>query len=126
MTALGLARASDSIAAGVDYAGVYDWASFLSQIGAPAEPGEAARKAFDSSPAATVSQWRSPVLIYQADDDRNVPSQQASELIDDLRAHDIEHDEIMLPNEIHDLARYSSWMAMFKAAEEYFQRHLGE
>eukprot|EP01035_Chromulina_nebulosa_P057559 gene57559-78861_t len=29
MTALALARASDSIAVGVDYAGVYNWASML-------------------------------------------------------------------------------------------------
>src|SRR5260221_13270217 len=33
MTALGLARASDALAAGVDYAGPYNWSTFLSSVG---------------------------------------------------------------------------------------------
>jgi dipeptidyl aminopeptidase/acylaminoacyl peptidase len=80
MTALGLARASDSIAAGVDYAGLYNWATFLASIGTPIEGANATRRAVESSPIATIDRWHSPVLIVQADDDRNVPSQQATEL----------------------------------------------
>lgn len=124
MTALGLARASKDIAAGVDYAGVYNWASFLASIGVAVEAGDASRRAFESSPAATIEQWRSPVLVVQADDDRNVPLQQSLELIEDLRTHHVEYDEIMYPNEIHDLARYASWMALFDATDEYLNRHL--
>ena len=33
MTALGLARASDALAAGVDYAGLYNWATFFRSVG---------------------------------------------------------------------------------------------
>jgi dipeptidyl aminopeptidase/acylaminoacyl peptidase len=124
MTALGLARASKDIAAGVDYAGVYNWDSFLASVGVPVEPGEATRRGFDSSPIATIDQWHSPVLVVQADDDRNVPLQQSLELIEDLRLHHIDHDAIVMPNEIHDLARYSSWMALFKATDAYLNRHL--
>jgi dipeptidyl aminopeptidase/acylaminoacyl peptidase len=126
MTALGLARASKDIAAGVDYAGVYNWDTFLASVGVPVEAGDATRRAFDSSPIATIEQWRSPVLVVQADDDRNVPLQQSLELIEDLRLHHIDHDEIILPNEIHDLARYSSWIALFKATDDYLRRHLEE
>jgi dipeptidyl aminopeptidase/acylaminoacyl peptidase len=124
MTALGLARASKDIAAGVDYAGLYNWDTFLASIGVPVEPGEATRRGFDSSPIATIDQWHSPVLVVQADDDRNVPLQQSLELIEDLRLHHIEHDEIILPNEIHDLTRYASWITLFKAADAYLMRHL--
>ncbi len=124
MTALGLARASKDIAAGVDYAGVYNWDSMLASLGVPVEPGEAIKRGFDSSPIATIDQWRSPVLVVQADDDRNVPMQQSLELIEDLRLHHIDHDEIMMPNEIHDLARYSSWTALFNATDAYLNRHL--
>jgi dipeptidyl aminopeptidase/acylaminoacyl peptidase len=124
MTALGLARASDSIAAGVDYAGLYNWATFLSSVGEPIEGADATRRAVESSPIATIDQWHSPVLLVQADDDRNVPSQQASELLEDLNSHHIEHDAMVIPNEIHDLARYSSWMDLFEAADAYFDRHL--
>jgi dipeptidyl aminopeptidase/acylaminoacyl peptidase len=124
MTALALARASKDIAVGVDYAGVYNWDSMLASLGAPVEPGEATRRGFDSSPVATIDQWHSPVLVVQADDDRNVPLQQSVELIQDLRLHHIDHDEIMMPNEIHDLAHYSSWIALFKATDAYLNRYL--
>jgi dipeptidyl aminopeptidase/acylaminoacyl peptidase len=64
------------------------------------------------------------VLLVQADDDDVVPSQQAAELIEGLRSHNIEHNVIMIPNEIHNLARYSSWMMLFDAADVYFGRQL--
>lgn len=124
MTALGLARASKDIAVGVDYAGVYNWDTMLASVGVPVEPGEATRRGFDSSPIATIDQWHSPVLVVQADDDRNVPLQQSVELIEDLRLHHIDHDEILMPNEIHDLAHYSSWISLFKATDAYLNRHL--
>jgi dipeptidyl aminopeptidase/acylaminoacyl peptidase len=126
MTALGLARASKDIAVGVDYAGVYNWDTFLASVGVPVDPGEATRRGFESSPVATIDQWHSPVLVVQADDDRNVPLQQSLELIEDLRLHHIDHDEIMMPNEIHDLARYSSWIMLFKATDAYLTHHLQE
>ena len=75
---------------------------------------------------ATIDRWHSPVLLVQADDDRIVPAQQAAELIEGLRARNIEHAVLMIPNEIHDLARYSSWMLLFNAADEYFANHLDQ
>lgn len=126
MTALGLARASDALAAGVDYSGIHNWPTFLSSQGEPIEGDEADRRAVESSPIATINQWQSPVLLVQADDDRIVPSQQATELIEALRSHNIEHDVVMIPNEIHDMARYSSWMTLFNAADVYFDRQLNK
>jgi dipeptidyl aminopeptidase/acylaminoacyl peptidase len=124
MTALGLARASDALAAGVDYAGIHNWSTHTSSLGEPIDGGDANRRAVESSPIATIDQWHSPVLLVQADNDGVVPSQQTTELIEGLRSHNIEHDVIMIPNEIHDLARYSSWMMLFNAADVYFDRHL--
>lgn len=126
MTALGLARASDAFAAGVDYAGIHNWSTFLSSAGDPIDGRDANRQAVESSPIATIDQWHSPVLLVQADNDGVVPSQQAAELIEGLRSHNIEHDVIMIPNEIHDLARYSSWMMLFNAADVYFDRQLNK
>jgi hypothetical protein len=40
------------------------------------------------------------------------------------RGQSFDHDVIMIPNEIHDMARYSSWMLLFNAADVYFDRHL--
>ena len=119
MTTLGLARASDALAAGVDYSGIHNWSTYE-----PIDGADANRRAVESSPIATIDQWHSPVLLVQADDDSVVPFQQAAELIEGLRAHNIDHDVIMIPNEIHDMARYSSWMMLFNAADVYFNRHL--
>jgi dipeptidyl aminopeptidase/acylaminoacyl peptidase len=124
MTALGLARASGSIAAGVDYAGVYDWSTFLASVGVPTEPGEATKVAVASSPSATMDQWKSPVLIVQADDDRAVPYQQSTELMQELRTRGVEHEVLMIPNEMHDMTRFSSWVTLFRATDGYFERKL--
>ena len=124
MTELGLARASGALAAGVDYAGIYNWSTFLSSVGEPIDGDDANRRAVESSPISTIDQWHSPVLLVKADGDLDVPSQQATALIEDLRSHNIDHEVIMIPNEIHDMARYSSWMMLFNAADVYFDRHL--
>jgi dipeptidyl aminopeptidase/acylaminoacyl peptidase len=127
MTALGLARASDALAAGVDHAGIHNWSTLLSSLGEPIDGGgDANRRAVESSPIATIDQWHSPVLLVQADNDDVVPSQQAAELIEGLRSHNIDHDVIMIPNEIHDMARCSSWMMLFNAADVYFDRQLNK
>lgn len=124
MTGLGLARASSAFAAGVDAAGVYNWASMLATLGAPIEDPALAKRAVASSPVATIDRWRSPVLVVQSDDDRNVPSQQSTELVQDLNAHGIPHEVLMFPNEVHDFTRYASWIRFFTATDAYMARYL--
>src|ERR1700693_909587 len=66
LTALGLARASDLFAAGVDFHGVHDWNDVIRNFEPSYDPEkrqEAARLAFESSPMAWVKSWRSPVLL---------------------------------------------------------------
>jgi dipeptidyl aminopeptidase/acylaminoacyl peptidase len=63
LTALGLARASDLFAAGVDFHGMYDWNAMIRNLVPSYDTQkyrEAARVAFESSPMAAVKQWRSP------------------------------------------------------------------
>ncbi len=124
MTALGLSRASDLLAAGVDYAGVHDWRAMLPDLSQPGAPPGAAQLAYDSSAMATIGKWRSPVLVVQADDDRNVPFSQSVELVTALRKHGVDVEQLVIPNEIHDLLRERSWLAFFGAADDFFARHL--
>ncbi|MGN6375644.1 MAG: S9 family peptidase, partial [Sphingomonas sp.] len=124
MTALALARDSDAVKVGVDYAGVYDWPSMMAGVGQPIDDPAERKLARDSSPVATIADWHSPVLVVQADDDRNVPPQQSSELIQDLRTHHVPFDQILLPNEVHDLTRYASWLTLFRATDDYLAAHL--
>ena len=124
MTGLALSRSSDLFAAGVDYAGVGNWLGLLPPSSAP-DAAAVSKLAYDSSPIATAAQWRSPVLFVQADDDRNVPFHQTVELADALRG--LGHarvDQLIIPDEIHDLLRHRSWEMFFEATDRYFDQYL--
>ena len=132
LTAMGLARNSDIFKAGVDFHGVHDWASFLPMWpemwpeGADAAPDvkEARALAFKSSPVASIATWRSPVLLVHGDDDRNVPFQQTTDLVEKLRARHVPIEELVMPDEIHDLLRWNNWVRAYKATAEFFDREL--
>ena len=124
MTALGLSRASDLLAAGVDYAGVHDWRAMMPELAGPNMPPGAPQRAFDSSAMATIDRWRSPVLIVHADDDRDVAFDQSVELAQALRRRGVEVEQLVLPDEIHVMLRERSWLAFFAAADDFLARHL--
>jgi dipeptidyl aminopeptidase/acylaminoacyl peptidase len=127
LTALGLARASDLFAAGVDMHGVHDWnVELRNWNGAydPAARAEAARLAYESSPIASVSTWHSPVLLIQGDDDRNVQFSQMGELADALRKQGVQYQELVFPDEIHDFLMHKTWLAAYNASADFFDQHL--
>jgi dipeptidyl aminopeptidase/acylaminoacyl peptidase len=124
MTALGLSRASNLLAAGVDYAGVHDWRTMRLELPPSAQAAVDAQRAFDSSAMATLDRWTSPVLLVHADDDRNVPFSQTTELVSGLRAHHIPFEQIVIPDEIHDLLREASWLTLLHATDDFFARKL--
>jgi dipeptidyl aminopeptidase/acylaminoacyl peptidase len=119
LTALGLARASDLFAAGVDMHGVHDWTEELG-IG---KEGEAGRLAFNSSPMASVKDWRSPVLLIHGDDDRNVNFRQTVELVEALRGR-VHVEQLIFPDEIHDFLMYAHWRQAYQAAAQFFDTQL--
>jgi dipeptidyl aminopeptidase/acylaminoacyl peptidase len=93
------------------------------RLGPGSEKG-AVELAFKSSPLATIDKWTSPVLLVHADDDRNVPFSQTVQLVEALRKHHVEFEQIVLPDEIHDLLRGDSWLRFFHATDDFFGRHL--
>jgi dipeptidyl aminopeptidase/acylaminoacyl peptidase len=126
LTALALARNSDIFAAGVDFHGVHDWSMFLFQRGAEApDAKEAAKLAFDSSPVASAATWKSPVLFMHGDDDRNVPFSQTTDLIQRLRQQNVDLEQIIFPDEIHDFLLWRTWVKGYKAGADFFDRKLG-
>jgi dipeptidyl aminopeptidase/acylaminoacyl peptidase len=124
MTALALARDSDTFAAGVDYAGVHDWSTLLPFLKAPGAPPEAARMAWESSPLSSMRTWRSPVLVVQGDDDRNVEFSQSVQLIESLRKQGVEFEQVVIPDEVHGLILYRNLLAFFEATDDFLHRHL--
>jgi dipeptidyl aminopeptidase/acylaminoacyl peptidase len=128
LTALALSRNSDVFAAGVDFHGVHDWSMFLRswEEGADQAPDykEALKLAFDSSAVATVARWRSPVLLIHGDDDRNVPFRQTIDLVQRLRQQNVNFEELIIPDEIHDFLLWRTWVRGYKAGAEFFNREL--
>ncbi len=127
LTALGLARNSDIFSAGVDFHGVHDWSVFLPHEGnRPAAPDakEAEKLAFDSSPDAAVATWRSPVLLIQGDDDRNVPFEQTVDLAQRLRENHVSFEQLVFPDEVHGFLMFKSWIHAYGATADFFDRTL--
>jgi dipeptidyl aminopeptidase/acylaminoacyl peptidase len=128
LTALTLARASNLFAAGVDMHGVHDWNSELPTFSPNYDPrvrADVARLAFESSPMASVTTWRSPVLLIHGDDDRNVPFAQTEELVDALRRQKVDFEELIFPDEIHDFLLRRDWVRAYSASAEFLGRKLG-
>jgi dipeptidyl aminopeptidase/acylaminoacyl peptidase len=127
LTAMGLARASDLFAAGVDMHGVHDWnivvRNFVPAYDPLAKP-EAARLAFESSPLSSIKTWRSPVLLIHGDDDRNVPFSETVHLVEALRNQGVEFEQLIFPDEIHDFLKHEDWLRAYRASADFLDRHL--
>jgi dipeptidyl aminopeptidase/acylaminoacyl peptidase len=120
LTALALARSSDLFAAGVDIAGIHDWN--LEWAGKP--DGDYGRTAFESSPLAHVSTWRSPILFMQGDDDRNVSFANSVRLAEALRAQGVPFERMILPDEVHEFLLHADWLAVYHAADRFLEKYL--
>ncbi len=130
LTALALARASDLFAAGVDLHGVHDW-SLEVDLWKPSseftfDRAAASRVAWDSSPMASLDTWRSPVLLIQGDDDRNVLFAQTVRLANALRTRGVPVEEHVFPDEIHDFLLHRDWLTAYRLGADFFDRKLGE
>ncbi|MFZ0808561.1 MAG: prolyl oligopeptidase family serine peptidase, partial [Candidatus Sulfotelmatobacter sp.] len=131
LTAMGLAHNSDLFKAGVDFHGVHDWSVFLTErpyFGnlalRPPDEEAAIKLAWDSSPDAYVDRWKSPVLLIHGDDDRNVPFAQTVDLVQRLRAQHVPFDQLILPDEIHGFLMFKTWLRVYGATADFFDRTL--
>jgi dipeptidyl aminopeptidase/acylaminoacyl peptidase len=131
LTALALARNSNVFKAGVDFHGVHDWSFDIdhplwgfTQLKRYQQYDTKAimRLAWQSSPASAMASWKSPVLLIQGDDDRNVEFHQMVDLVARLRLAHVPFEEIVIPNEIHGFLRYSSWLEADTATADFFAR----
>jgi dipeptidyl aminopeptidase/acylaminoacyl peptidase len=125
LTAMGLARNSDLFAAGVDIHGVHDWSARFAGGGArPPATQDLVKLARESSPISFVDKWRSPVLLIHGDDDRNVAFSQTVDLVRKLRERGVEFEQLIFPDEIHDFLRHQTWLRVYHAAADFFDRKL--
>lgn len=132
LTAFALAHNSDIFKAGVDMHGVHNW---ITQAGMrltneqlryeQSDIKKALDVAWKSSPVAAISTWKSPVLLIQGDDDRNVYFHETVDLARRLSDAGVPFDEMVIPDEIHGFLRYQSWASADSATVAYFNRQFG-
>jgi dipeptidyl aminopeptidase/acylaminoacyl peptidase len=133
LTGLGLARNSDTFAAGVDWHGISNWIPDLTKSHAlpehwyeeTTEWKEAVATAFAASPNADIAKWKSPVLLIHGDDDRNVPFDQTVDLAHRLDQQKTPFEELIIPNDIHGFLRWSNWLHADAATIEFLSKWLG-
>jgi dipeptidyl aminopeptidase/acylaminoacyl peptidase len=116
LTAQALARNSDIFVAGVDLAGVHLYGNNL----------DPENLAYKSSAISAIDKWKSPVLLIQGDDDRNVNFAQTVGLVELLRAHDVPYELIVLPDDVHETLLYKRWLPLFDRMEDFLRRNLAQ
>jgi dipeptidyl aminopeptidase/acylaminoacyl peptidase len=116
LTAQALARNSDIFKVGIDLAGVHLWGSSI----------EAESISYRASAIGAIDSWKSPVLLVHGDDDRNVAFSQTTGLVQLLRAHNIYHELIVFPDDVHDSLLYRRWIYTFDRMDAFLKRFIGE
>jgi dipeptidyl aminopeptidase/acylaminoacyl peptidase len=114
LVAQALARNSDIFSAGFDMAGVHLWGNSL----------DTSSVSYKSSSISAIDKWKSPVLVWQGDDDRNVDFSQTIGLVQLLRAHHVPHELIVFPDDTHETLIHKRWLYTFDRMQDFFQRKL--
>ncbi|HEX6464800.1 MAG TPA: alpha/beta fold hydrolase, partial [Vicinamibacterales bacterium] len=116
LTSQALARNSDMFIAGVDLAGVHLYGNNL----------DPENLAYKSSSISEIDKWKSPVLLIQGDDDRNVNFAQTVGLVDLLRAHKVPYELFVMPDDTHETLLYHRWIAIWDRMETFLRTHLAK
>ena len=65
------------------------------------------------------------MLLIQGDDDHNVDFSESVRLAEALRERDIDYQELVMPDEIHDFLRHESWLKAYTATADFLDAKLG-
>ncbi|MGH7461109.1 MAG: S9 family peptidase [Longimicrobiales bacterium] len=112
LTAQALARNSDIFVAGVDMAGVHLYGNSL----------DTAAVSYKSSAISEIDNWKSPVFLVHGDDDRNVNFAQTVGLVQLLRARNIHHEMIIIPDDVHESMLHSRWVYTWNRMGDFLKR----
>ncbi|MGH7173129.1 MAG: alpha/beta hydrolase family protein, partial [Gemmataceae bacterium] len=106
--------------AGVDMKGVHDW-SLRTEYRLTDTAAEK-ETAWLSSPDSAIATWRSPVLLVQGDNDRNVDFHQMVDLVRRLQLQHVPYQAIVIPDEIHGFLLYHARLREYEAAAGFFDK----
>ena len=81
---------------------------------------------YKSSSISEIDKWKSPVLVIQGDDDRNVAFQQMTGLVQLLRQRNVYHELIVFPDDVHESLLHSRWIYTLGRMETFLHKFLWE
>jgi len=116
LTAQALARNSDIFVAGADLAGLHQYVPTISDSSV----------AYRSSPIGAIDGWKSPVFLWQGDDDRNLDASQTIGLIPLLRARNIYFELLVVPDDMHEAALHRRVLEMYERTADFLHRFVWE
>jgi len=116
LTAQALARNSDIFVAGADLAGLHQYVPTISDSSV----------AYKSSPIGAIDGWKSPVFLWQGDDDRNLDASQTIGLIPLLRARNIYFELLVVPDDMHEAALHRHVLDMYEHTADFLHRFVWE
>ncbi len=116
LTSQALARNSDIFVAGADLAGVHLYGNVI----------DSTNLAFRSSAVGAIDGWKSPVFLVHGDDDRNVDFAQTVGLVQLLRARNVYHELIVVPDDLHESMLHSKWIETFDKMGVFLKRFVWE
>ncbi|NHO34336.1 S9 family peptidase [Acetobacter fallax] len=124
LTALALARNSDTFAAGADFHGVHDMTEPDHPGLSPAQNRSAHDMEWRSSPVADIEHWHAPVMLVHGDDDRNVEFEQSVLLARMLTTRGIPYEDHVFSGERHAFLRMQDWLTAYLWMDSFFDRIL--
>ena len=127
LTAMGLAKAPELFAVGVDIHGVHDWNNVVKNFIPSYDSNKRAdwaKIAYESSPMPYVSTWKAPVLMIHGDDDRNVPFNETVIMAEALRKNNVHVEQLIFPDEVHGFLLHQNWVNAYKASAVFLDKYL--
>ena len=79
---------------------------------------------YQSSAISSIDNWKSPVLLMQGDDDRNVNFAQMVGLVQLLRARNIYHELIVYPDDVHETLLHKRWLYFFGRMDTFLKKFI--
>jgi dipeptidyl aminopeptidase/acylaminoacyl peptidase len=135
MTLMGLAKAPDAFAAGVQLFGIINWHTMfqtadpllkqylVSLMGDPAQN----QAVYDAaSPMTYMSAVKAPLLSLQGDNDIRVPRGQAEEVEAVLKAKGVTSETVFYPAEGHGFQKRENQIDSLRRTVDWFEKHLKE
>jgi dipeptidyl aminopeptidase/acylaminoacyl peptidase len=138
---VGVTFTPDRFAAAFEYVGISNLANFMRTVpeharpslinnwyryvGDPDDPAQEADM-LARSPISRVQEIRTPLMVVQGANDVRVVQAESDNLVEALRARGVDVEYLVFPDEGHMFVNPENLVTMFRAAERFFARHLGE